>query len=120
MSDNLTGLKAVVNLMADATVDTIKALAPGENPISKLVNYKNLFPDLASLFENISSIPAEVKDLNPEEYLLLVEDLVARLAISNPEAEAIVQACIKLINDSIAVLIPDTNAVIEAIKSFKK
>lgn len=106
---NLDPLKAVIKILADVGLDSVKAYGDS-GAAAKLGDFSNVLPDVMALIPQISQV--SIAGLQPEDYVSLAEQLVADLAISNQHAQNIVNASLKLIQD----MIPDVEALIAAIK----
>lgn len=117
MNTNLEGLVSVVNLIADVASDTAVSLVPGEGLLKKISNYENLLPDLSAFIATIGEIPSEAKDLQPVNYLMLVELLVKRLAISHPRAEVVLEAVFNLLNDIVTIIVPDIKELLVVVRN---
>lgn len=114
MAANLVPLKAAIKLIADAANDAIKA-AGDTNPTLKLLDFQNLIPDVLALLPQIGSI--SLSGLAPADYTALLTELTTDLALPAGHTAAIINASIKLIEDLIAVIVPDVEALVAASKA---
>lgn len=114
---NLTALTSAIKLLSDAVLDSISAIQPGQSIITKLFDYENLIGDLESLLPNIGDIPTEVSQLQPEDYLTLVNTLVTDLNVTDVKAKAIITASLTTLHDIVLILLPDFEVLVSAIKS---
>lgn len=113
MTTQLNALQSALNLIADAAKDTVDSA--GESGAAKLASYQNLVADVLVLIPQIGQIPAEVSSLKPEDYVSLVEGLIARMSITDAHAQLVITAGLKLLNDIVSVVIPDVSALLAAI-----
>lgn len=118
MATDIKALQSALNLIADAAHDYITSKENGST--SNFATYENLLPDVLALVPQIGEIPTEVKALTVEDGLILVNGLMARVAISDVHAEAVISASLKILNDVISVLVPDIKALSDAIKASKE
>lgn len=116
MATDLTALKAAIKLVADATVDTVKAGSDATS-IGKIAEYQNLIPDLMSLVPQIGNIPTEASALQPADYQALIAELAADLNLPAGKVQSIVAASLKLLQDVVTVMVPDVQALLLAVKA---
>lgn len=112
MATDINALKAAIRLVAH---ETNAFLVSGSK--FELANHQRLIPDLFALIPVMGEIPAEAKDLDPNELAELVAHFAAELALPVGRTQRIVEASVKLIHDIVVVIVPDVQAVIEAAKS---
>jgi hypothetical protein len=117
MSSNLQALQSAIKLLADAAEDTVEALQPGETALQRLFAYENLGADLMALIPQMSDIPSEASQLAPSDYVTLAQSLVDDLAITNPQAESIIAASLKLLNDLATTILADVDSLVAAIRA---
>lgn len=115
MATNKQALVDAVLMFGDLVKD-IEASQKASGPM-KLLAFQSLIPDFMKLLPEIGDIPSEAKQMAYQDYMDLAQQLVARLAIDDKKAQAIISAAIKLANDIALIVIPDVNALIEASKS---
>lgn len=108
MGKDLSALKAAIKLIVDAGKDVA---AKGS-----LASYANLLPEVMALLPQLGEIPAEAQGLVAADYLSLVEELVADLAVSDAHAQSVITAALKVLQDVVA-MVPDVEALIAAIKA---
>lgn len=112
MSTDINGLKAAIGLVAHTVSAVMKSGGKFE-----IGNHQRLIPDIFALVPVIGEIPAEAKDLDPNEMSELVAHFAAELALPVGRTQRVVEASIKLIHDIVVVIVPDVKAVIEAANS---
>lgn len=120
MATNLSALKAAINLLADAAVDTAAVVAGGGGTLSAfaaLLTYKNLVPDVMALVPQIGDIPDETKSLTPADYVALVEELAKDLSLTGARAAAIANAGIYLLQELVIVALPKVEVLAAAVKA---
>jgi len=61
----------------------------------------SLFMEVSALAPQISQIPLEIKDIDPEEGVELIAYVVAKETVSNEKASDIIAASLKLVSDNI-------------------
>ena len=116
MSTNLTALQSAIKLVADAAMDSVKAIGDS-NTASKMAEYENLIPDLMALVPQIGQIPAEASALQPADYAALIQILATDLALPAGHVEGIITVSLKLLTDIVTVIVPDVQALIAAIQA---
>lgn len=112
-----TALLAIIVLISDAVKDTAAALQPGQSMLAKLSGYGNLVADITALVPQLGDVPAQVAALQPTDYVDLVGDLVTKLSITNPKAEAIVEASLGLLSEIAGPVLSKVEALAAAIKA---
>ncbi len=112
---DISALKKVVKLVADAVNDSIKASADADGT-AKLMEFQNLIPDILALLPSIDEIPKEIHLLDAESYAALVAELAVDLVLPVGKTENIVKASLKLLGDIVLVIVPDVQAIAEAAK----
>lgn len=113
MATNLAPLKAAIKLVADGVADGIKAAGEATSA-AKLVDFQNLIPDILTLLPQIGDL--SVNGLSSQDYATLLAELATDLAIPNSHIAGIVNASVKLLQDIVVVIVPDVEALVEAIK----
>ena len=108
-------LAAVVQFVADAFNDYEAYAAGAKSPVSGMVAFGNLVPDVVSVIANVGSLPAELKELDTTAIEALVEDLAARLNLSTPHAQQVLAASVKLVNE----IIGDVDAALALYRAIK-
>lgn len=114
---DLKALKAAIKLLADAAVDTEKVVATGASPLGALLTYRNLIPDVLALVPQIGELPAEAKDLQPEDYVALVQEFAKDLVITDARAGSLVDAGLALLQELATGVIPKLEALAAAFRS---
>lgn len=116
MATNLAALQGAIKLVADAALDTVNAIKPGQSTLSRLLAYKNLVEDVVALVPQIGDIPAELKALQPADAAVLASSLAIDLALPAGKAADTLNASLKLLSDLVLVVLPDVEALVAAIK----
>lgn len=114
---NQKALIDAITLLADGAKDFSQAIQGNQSFIQKLEDFENLISDgIAEAGDGgISEIKAEIASLQPADYVSLTGVLVADLGFSQPKAQAICAASLKLLGDEIPS-IADVKALIAAAK----
>lgn len=114
---NISALKKAIKLLADAAVDTEKVVATGASPLGALLTYRNLIPDVLALVPVIGELPAEAKDLKPEDYVALVQEFATDLAITDARASSLVDAGLALLQEMATGFLPKLEALAAAFRA---
>lgn len=110
-------LVGALKILADGAKDVIAALQPGQSLSQKIVDFENLIPDAMAELASISDIGAEIKSLQASDIVELSADLVADCGFSNPKAQAVAAAGLKVLGDVASSVLPDLLALIAAVKA---
>jgi hypothetical protein len=113
---DLSALKSLIKMIADAVNDTEHVLHDKPNPIGAFSDYSNLISDIFGLIPSIGAMPGEIESLTPEDIQTLVNTLVGEIDIPEGKAKDIVNAATKAVNDIITVTVTDIKAVFDATK----
>jgi hypothetical protein len=117
MAANQTALLAGIKLLVDAGKTVVTDLSAGGS--FKLADIEAIFPDVVAAVEagGVSDIVAEVKSLTASDIPALASVVASDLGLTNAHSEAIVNASIKVITDVASQGVPDTLALLAAIKA---
>lgn len=114
---NQVALIAALSLLASAAKDVVGALAPGQSALQRFEQFQNLIPAALAAGSEISDIPAEIAALQPSDYASLAGVLVADLGFSNPHAQTVAAAGLKVLSDGLSVSLPDVLSFIKAVEN---
>jgi hypothetical protein len=74
-------------------------------------------PDIIALAPHIGELPKTVRDLAPEDYVELVQELVKDLAITDAHAGAVISAGLALLQELVLSALPKVKALADAVKA---
>jgi hypothetical protein len=109
MATNLSALQAAIKLLADAVTDVASK--------GSVLTYLGLLPDLMGLVPQIGDIPAEVKSMQPQDYVTLAESLAQDLQIPSAKVQGIIQASLVMLNALVGSVLPAVEQLVAAIQS---
>lgn len=92
----ITELKEVVDFAIDAMGAVKEIAADGKLGLSDIGAVIKLAKMASPAIQGIDKVPAELKDLSPEEATQLVAHVVAKLAVDDARATKIAEASLKL------------------------
>lgn len=114
---NQVALIDALSLLTSAAKDVVAALSPGQSALQRFERFQNLIPAAISAASEISDIPAEIAALQASDYASLAGVLVADLGFTNPHAQAVAAAGLKVLSDGLSVSLPDVVSFIKAVEN---
>ncbi len=92
MTQDLTALFSVVDLLTDAINDGIEVAADGKVSILEVVKFANLIPDIIPAVAALPMVPSELKALQLTDADAIVQHVMKKLNIGSTPAIAVTQA----------------------------